>query len=664
MANKNFKVRQGLEAPLIAADDGTTAITLSNNDVTVVGDLTVTSNTIKSSSATALTLSGANVAVAGTLDVQGGTITDSTGALSITPAGALILTPGTSFTSTGSSISGTTLTIGTLVTGTIAVGAVLSGGTILSGTVITANISGSGSGSTWTVSPSQTVASSSINGSGNIELNSANITTTATTANLFNTTATTLNIGGAATLAVNIGTANGSILKGSNRSPFTSPTITAFTGTVAPSRGLLLNNGNGASAALARNNLVLRTYPTSGGARGGVLFENARGTENVPTAVQSGDLIAELNATGYATNGFISDYVASLPALSYFTPTENWANTGGPYPTAGTVTNAGSGYIMSLQPTATNLSASSRVTVLSINPQTFACRSDAFTWANGKTGTTQTMALDVSGNLTVSNKLSTSGSTFDNTLAVDAQTNLLDTNTTSGTSLAIQTNYWTSSAKTTRTVPQSGNKLGNFRWNSYSDTAGTFVLGSQVSVEATENWTSTANGSKIQFFANKQGQSWTPSGQVQVASFQPESSSFSSDVFTIENSAGTDFVVIDANTAKFNVPVTTEITTTTISEGTTYTPAATVDNNISVQINTLAGGTTVIDLASLTGNSRGASYNILVFNNTASGTPIQVKNTRINTNNLMTHTITAGDRIIINAYVVGDYATATHFVVA
>jgi hypothetical protein len=90
-----------------------------------------------------------------------------------------------------------------------------------------------------------------------------------------------------------------------------------------------------------------------------------------------------------------------------------------------------------------------------------------------------------------------------------------------------------------------------------------------------------------------------------------------------------------------------------------------VDNNISVQIDTLSGGTTVIDLINLTGNSRGASYNILLFNNTASGTPIQVKNTRINSNNLTTHTITTGNpRIIINAYVVGDYATATHLVVA
>jgi hypothetical protein len=79
MANKNFKVRQGLEAPLIAADNGTTAITMS----------------------------GANVAVVGTLDVQGGTITDSTGALTITSGATntnITLTPN----GTGRVVSGLT----------------------------------------------------------------------------------------------------------------------------------------------------------------------------------------------------------------------------------------------------------------------------------------------------------------------------------------------------------------------------------------------------------------------------------------------------------------------------------------------------------------------------------------------------------------------------
>ena len=69
------------------------------------------------------------------------------------------------FTSTSSTISGTTLTIGTLSTGTIAPGMLLSGTGVTANTYILTNISGTGSGSTWTVSQSQTVASTAINGS-------------------------------------------------------------------------------------------------------------------------------------------------------------------------------------------------------------------------------------------------------------------------------------------------------------------------------------------------------------------------------------------------------------------------------------------------------------------------------------------------------------------
>lgn len=72
-----------------------------------------------------------------------------------------------SFTSTGSSISGNTLTIGTLGFGTPQIGMVITGGTTSGGTTITANISGSGNGSTWTVSgAAQTVASSALAGNG------------------------------------------------------------------------------------------------------------------------------------------------------------------------------------------------------------------------------------------------------------------------------------------------------------------------------------------------------------------------------------------------------------------------------------------------------------------------------------------------------------------
>lgn len=54
----------------IKSSGGTTALTLSTADVTVQGDLTVNGNDIKSSTATALTLSGADVNVKGALDVD------------------------------------------------------------------------------------------------------------------------------------------------------------------------------------------------------------------------------------------------------------------------------------------------------------------------------------------------------------------------------------------------------------------------------------------------------------------------------------------------------------------------------------------------------------------------------------------------------------------
>lgn len=68
------------------------------------------------------------------------------------------------FTSTGSTISGTTLTIGTLASGSIVTGMLLAGSGITANTFIGTNISGSGSGSTWTVNQSQTVGSTAITG--------------------------------------------------------------------------------------------------------------------------------------------------------------------------------------------------------------------------------------------------------------------------------------------------------------------------------------------------------------------------------------------------------------------------------------------------------------------------------------------------------------------
>jgi hypothetical protein len=70
-------------------------------------------------------------------------------------------------TGNASNITGTTLTIGGVVTGTWAIGMTLTGSGITPGTYITGYVSGSGAGSVWTVSASQSV-SASITGTNNV----------------------------------------------------------------------------------------------------------------------------------------------------------------------------------------------------------------------------------------------------------------------------------------------------------------------------------------------------------------------------------------------------------------------------------------------------------------------------------------------------------------
>ena len=166
-------------------------------------------------------------------------------------------------------------------------------------------------------------------------------------------------------------------------------------------RGVSLDN----SADTTRGpGTLMRSY--SGGAvngsaqRGRVIFEKARGTAASPTAVQSGDFLGSVDVTGYTSTGWINDTVAAVPGFFGFVANENWVSN----------TALGTAFTLSLAPTSTTISSGANlIACLSVNPQTFASRSDAFTWANGKTGTTQTMSLDVSGNLIVTGDVRING---------------------------------------------------------------------------------------------------------------------------------------------------------------------------------------------------------------------------------------------------------------
>ena len=94
-------------------------------------------------------------------------VLSGTFSVALTSGGAQVAVTTVSSTpavTTGSTIVGTTLTIGSVSSGTVAVGQLLTGTGVSANTYIVSNISGSGAGSTWTVSVSQSVASTGITG--------------------------------------------------------------------------------------------------------------------------------------------------------------------------------------------------------------------------------------------------------------------------------------------------------------------------------------------------------------------------------------------------------------------------------------------------------------------------------------------------------------------
>ena len=85
-------------------------------------------------------------------------------------AATLTATSSTPAVMNSSTIIGTTLTVGTLASGVIYPGMLLSGTGVATGTYITANISGSSSGSTWTVNITQNLSTTNITGTISIQV--------------------------------------------------------------------------------------------------------------------------------------------------------------------------------------------------------------------------------------------------------------------------------------------------------------------------------------------------------------------------------------------------------------------------------------------------------------------------------------------------------------
>jgi hypothetical protein len=138
------------------------------NSGTANATVTTQATTIAVTASTTLYLTATNANIKVGQQVQG------TGVTFPTTYAASTVTTGTAAVMNTSTISGTTLTVGSLASGTIIAGMVLTGTGVTAGTYIV-----SGAGSSWTVSTSQTVSSTTITGTAYTFTISQNATTTA-----------------------------------------------------------------------------------------------------------------------------------------------------------------------------------------------------------------------------------------------------------------------------------------------------------------------------------------------------------------------------------------------------------------------------------------------------------------------------------------------------
>mgnify|MGYP006266890501 CR=1 FL=1 len=603
MSNEKFKVKFGLAVGDTAATvDGTTGDIVTNGSITLGGN-----DIYSNGGSLAIALSGNNVTGSGNITANGSLIanTHTTSAANLTLNTASGTNSGSIVITAGANGNITTTPNGT--------------GKIVN----TASVTQLG--------VLNTAATLTTNGTGDLTINTNNGTNAGTL--VFsngangNITLTPNGTGNAAFTMSNGGniTNTRNYVYGAIRDATTQSNgdIWSFSsGSGTGYRGISLDNSTDTTK---RPGLVLRGY--GGGLSGSlprssVIFDNSRGSAASPTAIQQFDAIGEILAAGRTSTGWVGDLVASVPFAQKFYASENWVST----------TNVGTGWLLTCQPTATNFTTSSLITVIDASPQQLALRADTMAASAGKTtsfvatgcsvsGTTLTIGTLTSGSISVGTTVQVvgglfvacyitanisgtgSGSTWtlsssqttlsgltavgykgaigyapgistvdilapmklyngtvttrDNTLTLNnnSGTNMitmaangrfkvddptsaatsarnflqLDNPTSSTTdtniTLTLQltnsngagaaneipvfnfTNYRYNSGSGAYVPTQSGDVLGGFKFNGQYNTTGFTITGSptQIQALATETWTSTAQGTKLNFVVNQKG---------------------------------------------------------------------------------------------------------------------------------------------------------------
>ena len=610
---------------------------------------------------------------------------------------------GTGFQATGCTITGTTLTIGTVTAGAPAVGQLISSITypnvVTAGTTITANISGSGSGSTWTVSASQTVASSTIWGGGDGWIASNNgvpagirfqafenwTTQTSGTGMIVTLSplAATNGIAGAGFNALSMSLSSTTLASDSQTfrtrpagAGGTNFAMLSLTESLATVGGDLRVNGNDIQASDGATNITLTSNTLTSFAGdikvGGNDIQNSAGQTNISmtsdrsqtTITSSATTIQDPASSGnnvliettptksvYALYGVSTD-ASVVPTVNYIgyrrsagtnAPTQandrlgqfkfgGNTNTGTGGPTT-PVTNgeiryyATENWTDTQNGTAIGIEVTKTGTIDNVNVflsdavQT-ELRGDTIKFVTGVGPSPVDLAqLTAANSVIITDRLDVRGSTVNSPYMVlfkdggnDVVMGISQTRATQGYENAVFNFTTQRSADGINYTPtQNGDTIGEYKFNGNAVTSTTPTTAgptATINVTATENWTSTAQGSQFNFGAVKTGTTTS----YNVITGSPTSLELNADVVTLQHSDGTDYLVLDTNKALFSKPVRTKITTASVAKGATYTPAASALNSIILEI-TAGTGVTAIDVSNLTVAGENAVFDIMVYNN-------------------------------------------------
>jgi hypothetical protein len=398
-----------------------------------------------------------------------------------------------------------------------------------------------------------------------------------------------------------------------------------------PLRGMSLDN----SGNTAKNpGAVIRGYSGSAatGQRGRIVFEKARNTVASPQANSTGDILGSVEATGYTSTGWLNDNIAAVtPANMLFAAAEPWVSN----------TAIGTAFVMNLAPTSTTITgAGNLVQVINVTPQIAAHRSDATTFSQGKSGSTTYASLGLTGNSLIANnalntciRQGTANSTLPAFLIRYSRTDTTGSNDGDGTDFRMGTG----GTSTTNNIA---------RFDTQYRSSGLHDIGIAVSVDNFSGTDPTRTTNIYRGNAEKTVIRAMPTGGGGVGT--------ASDIMEISDSK-----ILN------NRPHRSAVTTATVARGSTYTPAAGVNNYIEV---TLTAGTdpTYINVDNLTVAGEGGHQAILIYNNSGSAVGnndlvIRNNGTAINATN---DTIANGARVIFTVYCVGNYASCEYMTAA